>query len=192
VFWDVERYTPPPGMESPFPNRAQRYVPRGVAARQIDHVTVATADPGADAEWYRDTLGHRFMEYTVIPDRPDFPVFCMTTANRRHRHRRHRDGIHQPHERHHPDGLDHESRTHARSHEHLDGHERLRADRVLRSGRDQRQPNPQRGRQRPHCHLRRIARREQGAWRQDLPTHRRRHTRSCARAIGASTPQSDT
>ena len=80
VFWDVERYTPPPGMESPFPNRPQRYVPRGVAARCIDHVTITAADPRGDAEWYRDTLGHRFMEYTVIPDRPDFPVFCMTTV----------------------------------------------------------------------------------------------------------------
>jgi len=32
VFWEVERYKPPPGMESPFPNRPQRYVPRGLAA----------------------------------------------------------------------------------------------------------------------------------------------------------------
>jgi catechol 2,3-dioxygenase len=80
LFWEVERYTPPAGMESPFPNRAQRFVPRGIAARQIDHVTVATANPGGDAEWYRDTLGHRFMEYTVIPDRPDWAVFAMTTV----------------------------------------------------------------------------------------------------------------
>jgi catechol 2,3-dioxygenase len=80
LFWEVERYTPPAGMESPFPNRPQRFVPRGIAARNIDHVTVATADPGADAEWYRDTLGHRFMEYTVIPDRPDWIVFAMTTV----------------------------------------------------------------------------------------------------------------
>jgi catechol 2,3-dioxygenase len=80
LFWEVERYTPPPGMEAPFPNRPQRYVPRGVAARQLDHVTIATADPGADAEWYREMLGHRFMEYTVIPDRPDWVVFAMTTV----------------------------------------------------------------------------------------------------------------
>jgi catechol 2,3-dioxygenase len=80
VFWEVDRYTPPPGMESPFPNRPQRFVPRGIAARCIDHVTITAANPLGDAEWYRDTLGHRFMEYTVIPDRPDFPVFCMTTV----------------------------------------------------------------------------------------------------------------
>jgi catechol 2,3-dioxygenase len=80
LFWEVERYAPPPGMESPFPNRPQRYVPRGVAARCIDHVTIAAADPAGDAAWYRETLGHRYMEYTVTPERPDFAVFAMTTV----------------------------------------------------------------------------------------------------------------
>ena len=67
-------------MESPYPNRPQRFVPRGIAALQIDHVTVATADPGGRRRWYRETLGHRFMEYTVIPDRPDLVVFAMITV----------------------------------------------------------------------------------------------------------------
>lgn len=80
IFWEVDRYSPPPDMASPFPNRPQRYVPRGVAARCIDHVTICAPDPRGAAEWYRDTLGHRFMEYTVIPDRPDFAVFAMTTV----------------------------------------------------------------------------------------------------------------
>ena len=80
VFWDVERFVPPAGMESPFPNRPQRYVPRGAAVRCIDHVTVTTSDPDRDAKWYRDTLGQRYMEYTTIPDRPDFPVFCMSSV----------------------------------------------------------------------------------------------------------------
>lgn len=80
LFWEVERYVPPAGMESPFPNRPQRYIPRGAAVRCIDHVTVTSADPDRDAKWYRDTLGQRYMEYTTIPDRPDFPVFCMSSV----------------------------------------------------------------------------------------------------------------
>lgn len=80
IFWDVERYVPPAGMESPFPNRPQRYVPRGAAVRCVDHVTVVTSNPERDAKWYRDTLGHRYMEYTTIPDRRDFPVFCMSSV----------------------------------------------------------------------------------------------------------------
>ena len=79
VFWEVERFRPPAGMESPFPNRPQRYTPRGLAVRCIDHVTVTSGNPERDARWYRDMLGHRYMEYTVAPDNPGFPVFCMTT-----------------------------------------------------------------------------------------------------------------
>ena len=80
VFWEVERYEAPPELVSPFPNRPQRYVPRGAALRCLDHVTISTADPEGDIAWYRDTLGHRYMEYTVIPDRPGFVVFGMTTV----------------------------------------------------------------------------------------------------------------
>ena len=80
VLWEVERYQAPAGLASPFPNRPQRYVPRGAAVRCIDHVTVSTADPEGDAHWLRDTLGHRYMEYTVIPERPDFVVFAMTSV----------------------------------------------------------------------------------------------------------------
>ena len=80
LLWEVERFRPPPELASPFPNRPQRYVPRGAALRCIDHVPVATADPETDARWLRETLGHRYMEYTVIPERPDFVVFAMTTV----------------------------------------------------------------------------------------------------------------
>jgi catechol 2,3-dioxygenase len=80
LLWEVERYQPPAELRSPYPNRPQRYVPRGAAVRGLDHVTVATADPQGDVKWYGETLGHRFMEYTVIPERPDFMVFCMTTV----------------------------------------------------------------------------------------------------------------
>ncbi|MEA2305427.1 MAG: catechol 2,3-dioxygenase [Solirubrobacteraceae bacterium] len=80
VFWETQRYEPPADMRSPYPNRPQRYVPRGIAPRQIDHVTVMTADPVGDAEWYRDVLGFTFTEYTVL-DNADVAVFAMVTNN---------------------------------------------------------------------------------------------------------------
>lgn len=80
IFWDVERFVPSPAMAPTFPSRPQRYAPRGVAARNIDHVTVASQGVQADVAWYRDTLGHRFMEYTVSEEDPDFTVFAMTTV----------------------------------------------------------------------------------------------------------------
>jgi catechol 2,3-dioxygenase len=80
IFWERERYQAPADLRSPFPNRPQRFVPRGVAPRQIDHVTVMTAEPYADALWYRDTLGFTFTEWTVL-DNADLPVFTTVTNN---------------------------------------------------------------------------------------------------------------
>ncbi|MBV8217463.1 MAG: VOC family protein [Solirubrobacterales bacterium] len=81
LFWEVERWVAPPELASPYPNRPQRFEPRGVAARQLDHVTVMTGDVMGDVAWYRDTLGFRFMESTVPDEHPDVVVFAMVTTN---------------------------------------------------------------------------------------------------------------
>jgi catechol 2,3-dioxygenase len=78
LFWESERYVAPAEMRSPYPNRPQRFVPRGVAPRQIDHVTLMTADPYGHALWCRDTLGFTFTEWTVL-DNADLPVFATVT-----------------------------------------------------------------------------------------------------------------
>lgn len=83
LFWDVTRFKAEGDLTPLFPNRPQRFRPRGVAARSIDHVTVATANPEKDANWYRDTLGHRYMEATVADPEAnfgEFVVFGMTTV----------------------------------------------------------------------------------------------------------------
>ena len=81
LFWEVERFEPQTDLRSAFPARPQRFAPRGVTPRQLDHVTVVTRDPYGDSEWYRDTLGYRFMEYTGLDDNPDLIVFSMVTTN---------------------------------------------------------------------------------------------------------------
>jgi catechol 2,3-dioxygenase len=81
LFWEDEKYVAPPGEESPFPNRPQRYRPRGIAPRQIDHVTVMTKDPKGHADWFRDTLGSTFTEYTMLDEASDLVVFAMSTFN---------------------------------------------------------------------------------------------------------------
>jgi catechol 2,3-dioxygenase len=78
LIWDVERYAAPPELRSSYPNRPQAFRPRGISPRQIDHVTVMTPNPLADAQWYRDTVGYKFTEYTVLDD-AEVPVFAMIT-----------------------------------------------------------------------------------------------------------------
>jgi len=80
VFWEVGRHEAPAEKRSVFPARPQRPPARGACARHIDHVTWGSGDPVADAEWYRDRLGFRFMEYVVMRD---VPVFAVITTNER-------------------------------------------------------------------------------------------------------------
>jgi catechol 2,3-dioxygenase len=80
LFWDIDSYVPPADMVSPYPSRPQRYVPRGIAPRQIDHVTVMTPEPLTDARWYSRVLNYTFTEYTTLDD-ADIPVFAMLTNN---------------------------------------------------------------------------------------------------------------
>jgi len=81
IFWEVERYVAPPELRSTYPARPQRFTGRGVAPRQIDHATVASLDVMKDTNWYCDTLGFRFMEYTVPDEVADLVVFTQTTTN---------------------------------------------------------------------------------------------------------------
>jgi len=81
IFWEVDRHVAPPDRRSEFPARPQRHSPHGAAPRQLDHVTVTTRDPMGDAAWYRDTLGYRFTEYTLLGEDSDIVVFAMVTTN---------------------------------------------------------------------------------------------------------------
>jgi len=85
VFWESERFNPPDDLKPNYPNRPQRYRGRGVGARYLDHVTVTSSNIMENFHWYRDTLGFRFMEWTVLDDPPDLPIFGMlTTCERAH------------------------------------------------------------------------------------------------------------
>ena len=79
VFWESERYRPPPDLAPTVPNRPQRYVTRGAGARRIDHVTFNTDDPFRDANWFQKTLGFRFMEFAKL-DHADVVVTAFISS----------------------------------------------------------------------------------------------------------------
>jgi catechol 2,3-dioxygenase len=81
IYWEAERWSPPAELAPTFPNRPQRYKPRGVAVNHIDHVTIPTADIMRDVAFFRDTLDYRFTEWTVLDDEADLVVFAMVTTN---------------------------------------------------------------------------------------------------------------
>lgn len=81
IFWEVERYAAPPELKSTFPDRPQKATNNGIAPRQLDHVTVATQDVMAMGNWYRSTLGFRFMATTSLEHDPGRIVFGVITSN---------------------------------------------------------------------------------------------------------------
>jgi catechol 2,3-dioxygenase len=80
LFWEADWYEAPPELRSVFPIRPQRYEPRGAAVRQLDHCTFPTPDIMADAAWYCEQLGYRFMEYTVV-EGTDHAFFAELSTN---------------------------------------------------------------------------------------------------------------
>jgi catechol 2,3-dioxygenase len=81
ILWEAERYSPPAEMASPFPDRPQRYRPRGIAPRQIDHVTVLAKHPHREASWWRDVLGSTFTGYTTLDEDHSKVIFALSTNN---------------------------------------------------------------------------------------------------------------
>jgi catechol 2,3-dioxygenase len=81
VFWEVERYQAPPDQRSTYPDRPQRRIARGIAPRQLDHITVAANDVRGTAAWNRDVLGFRIMAYIPFEPDPSKAVFAVTTTN---------------------------------------------------------------------------------------------------------------
>ena len=81
IFWDVDRFIASANLKSSYPDRPQRYVGKGIAPRQIDHVTLNTQHVMKTCEWYREALGFRFMGYTVLDHDPKTAVFGVLTTN---------------------------------------------------------------------------------------------------------------
>jgi catechol 2,3-dioxygenase len=81
VFWEVEHFRARGELAPVFLHRPQRYHPRGVAVRQIDHMTIPTSDIFADAEFRRNVLGFWFSGWTGLPDDPERVIFALCTTN---------------------------------------------------------------------------------------------------------------
>ena len=79
MFWESQRYVPPPELAPRVPNRPQHYITRGAGARRLDHVTFNTDDPFRDAKWFQETLGFRFMEFAKL-DHADVVVTAFVSS----------------------------------------------------------------------------------------------------------------
>jgi catechol 2,3-dioxygenase len=80
LFWEVELYKGEGEFASVYPDRPSKRNDRGIAPRQLDHVTIASPDIEVFATWYNEVLGFRIMAYAGF-ENPNITFFGVLTTN---------------------------------------------------------------------------------------------------------------
>jgi catechol 2,3-dioxygenase len=68
LYYESERYDPPPHLRPSLKNQPQRYTARGCAVKRVDHVNLLAADIPAVREFAVEKLGYRLHERIVLDD----------------------------------------------------------------------------------------------------------------------------
>jgi len=68
LYWETQRFTATPEISTAFKNQPQRYVPRGIAPRRLDHINLLARDVGATRHFFQNLLGLRLTEQIVLGD----------------------------------------------------------------------------------------------------------------------------
>src|SRR5688572_2088736 len=68
LYWETQRFTATPEVSTAFKSQPQRYVPRGIAPRRLDHVNLLARDVGATRHFFQRLLGLRLTEQIVFDD----------------------------------------------------------------------------------------------------------------------------
>ncbi|MFJ1998421.1 VOC family protein [Streptomyces asiaticus] len=65
VYFDTEKYVPPPGEAPALPNQPQRFAPKGAAAARIDHINLLVPDVAEASRFQQEVLGFKPRERLV-------------------------------------------------------------------------------------------------------------------------------
>jgi catechol 2,3-dioxygenase len=68
LYYESERYSPPPELEPSWRNQPQRYTGRGCCVKRLDHVNLLAADVRASREFAQEVLGYRLNERIELDD----------------------------------------------------------------------------------------------------------------------------
>jgi catechol 2,3 dioxygenase len=68
LYYETDRYTPPPELRPALRNQPQRYVPSGAAVKRLDHVNLLARDVRANRVFAEEALGYRLYEQIVLDD----------------------------------------------------------------------------------------------------------------------------
>ena len=80
LYYEVERYTPPPALQPALRNQPQRYVARGAAVKRLDHVNLLAQDVRAARLFAQEQLGYRLYEQIVLDDGTESGAWLSATV----------------------------------------------------------------------------------------------------------------
>lgn len=84
LVWEIDEYVADPEHRSVLPDRPERRSTHGAAPRFLDHLTIASCDVKASADWYATVLGFRIMAHTTLDDAPVHVFSVLTTNEKSH------------------------------------------------------------------------------------------------------------
>jgi catechol 2,3-dioxygenase len=81
LYYEAERYRPPPALQPALKNQPQRYPARGVSVKRLDHVNLLGVNPAENRVFLEERLGFRLTEAIVLDDGTEAGVW-LTVNNK--------------------------------------------------------------------------------------------------------------
>lgn len=66
IYYQADRYVPPPHLRPALKNQPQRFTGRGAAVKRLDHVNFLAADVAANRQFAQEVLGYRLHEKVLL------------------------------------------------------------------------------------------------------------------------------
>ena len=79
IYWETQRFRATPEIATTFKNQPQRYVPRGIAPRRLDHLNILARDVGPTRRLFQELLGLRLTEQIVFDDGSEVGAWLAAT-----------------------------------------------------------------------------------------------------------------
>jgi catechol 2,3-dioxygenase len=79
LYWETRRFVATPEVSTAYKNQPQRYVPRGIAPRRLDHVNLLARDVTATRRFFHDQLGLRLTEQIIFDDGTEMGAWLAAT-----------------------------------------------------------------------------------------------------------------
>jgi catechol 2,3-dioxygenase len=79
LYWETQRFVATPDVATAFKNQPQRYVPRGIAPRRLDHLNILAHDVRGTREFFHHLLGLRLTEQIIFDNGQEMGAWLSAT-----------------------------------------------------------------------------------------------------------------